>query len=186
MLEKVKIDYCLESWTVHPRSPLGASNVRNLDTTGKPVEDDRHVPNAVKRPLTMQRKIAWKKFDVQTANKIIRLTQELAFHLNYFVLVNSTREMFPSWKLGELWTSIWEKAATPPLHGGRIEPMTTPNIEHLRRNCLSWKPMLTNRTYILNCVLMLNWIIWNWTVFDTETVLTLNWIVIYNCLNSLK
>ena len=33
---------------------------------------------------------------------------------------------------------------------------------------------------------MLNWIILNWTVFDIETVLTLNWIVIYNCLNSLK
>ena len=33
---------------------------------------------------------------------------------------------------------------------------------------------------------MLNWIIWNWTVFDIKTVLTLNWIIIYNCLNSLK
>ena len=26
---------------------------------------------------------------------------------------------------------------------------------------------------------MLNWIVWNGTVFDIETVLTLNWIVIY-------
>ena len=26
---------------------------------------------------------------------------------------------------------------------------------------------------------MLNWIVLNWTVFDIETVLTLNWIVIY-------
>ena len=33
---------------------------------------------------------------------------------------------------------------------------------------------------------MLNWIVLNWTVFDIETVLTLNWIVIYNYLNSLK
>ena len=33
---------------------------------------------------------------------------------------------------------------------------------------------------------MLNWIVWNWTVFDIETVLTLNRIVINNCLNSLK
>ena len=24
---------------------------------------------------------------------------------------------------------------------------------------------------------MLNWIVWNWTVFDFETVFTLNWIV---------
>ena len=29
----------------------------------------------------------------------------------------------------------------------------------------------------LNCVLMLNWIVLNGTVFDIETVLTLNWIV---------
>ena len=29
----------------------------------------------------------------------------------------------------------------------------------------------------LNCVLMLNWITWNRTVFDFETVLMLNWIV---------
>ena len=33
---------------------------------------------------------------------------------------------------------------------------------------------------------MLNWIAWNRTVFDIETVVTLNWIVIYNCLNDLK
>ena len=33
---------------------------------------------------------------------------------------------------------------------------------------------------------MLPWNVWNWTVFDIETVLTLNWIVIYNCLNNLK
>ena len=31
----------------------------------------------------------------------------------------------------------------------------------------------------LNSVLMLDWIVWNWTLFDIETVLTLNWIVIY-------
>ena len=29
----------------------------------------------------------------------------------------------------------------------------------------------------VNCVLMLNWIVWNGTVFDIETLLTLNWIV---------
>ena len=31
----------------------------------------------------------------------------------------------------------------------------------------------------LNCALILKWIVWNWTVFDIETVLSLNWIVIY-------
>ena len=29
----------------------------------------------------------------------------------------------------------------------------------------------------LNCILMVKWIVWNGTVFDTETVLMLNWIV---------
>ena len=29
----------------------------------------------------------------------------------------------------------------------------------------------------LNCVLMLNWIAWNRSVFDIETVIMLNWIV---------
>ena len=33
---------------------------------------------------------------------------------------------------------------------------------------------------------MLNWNVLNWTVFDIETVLTLNWIVIYNYLNKLN
>ena len=46
---------------------------------------------------------------------------------------------------------------------------------------------LTIKPYLhLNCVLMLNWIILNRIVFDIEIVFTLNWIVIYNCLNSLK
>ena len=33
---------------------------------------------------------------------------------------------------------------------------------------------------------MLNWIVLDWTIFDIETVLILNWIVIYNCLNSVE
>ena len=33
---------------------------------------------------------------------------------------------------------------------------------------------------------MLNWIVWNWTVFDIETVLIYNNSVYCNCLNSLK
>ena len=33
---------------------------------------------------------------------------------------------------------------------------------------------------------MLNWTVWNRTVFDIETVLTQNWIVLYNYLNELN
>ena len=39
---------------------------------------------------------------------------------------------------------------------------------------------LTIKLYLhLNSVLMLNRIVWNGTVFDIETLLILNWIVIY-------
>ena len=31
----------------------------------------------------------------------------------------------------------------------------------------------------LNCVIILNWIVWNGTVFASETQLTLHWIVEY-------
>ena len=33
---------------------------------------------------------------------------------------------------------------------------------------------------------MLNWIVEIWTVYDIETILTQNWIVIYNGLNKLN
>ena len=33
---------------------------------------------------------------------------------------------------------------------------------------------------------MLNWIVWNGTVFDIETLLTLNWIVIYRTVLTFK
>ena len=47
--------------------------------------------------------------------------------------------------------------------------------------------IFTIKLYLhLKCVLKRNWIIWNWTVFDIETLPTLNWIVIYNCLNKLN
>ena len=38
--------------------------------------------------------------------------------------------------------SYMGEAVTPPLHGGRIEPMTTTNTEHSWRNWSSWKPMI--------------------------------------------
>ena len=46
-------------------------------------------------------------------------------------------------------------------------------------NGIAWnRNVLAIKLYLhLNCVLMLNWIVWNVTVFDTETVLTQNWIV---------
>ena len=43
---------------------------------------------------------------------------------------------------------------------------------------LKKKIALTIKPYLhLNCVLMLNWIVWNVTAFDIENILTLNWIV---------
>ena len=85
--KKRKSAIVLRDFSSTSKHPWGASNI-----------------NAVKRTRAMQRKIAWKKFDVQTANKIFRLTQELALFTkkkNKFMRLN-TRGMFPSWKLGEL------------------------------------------------------------------------------------
>ena len=58
---EVKIGYCLERVEQYVPAPWNASNAENMDTTGKPAQDDRHVRNAVKITLTMWRKIAWKK-----------------------------------------------------------------------------------------------------------------------------
>ena len=45
-------------------------------------------------------------------------------------------------------------------------------------NRMAWNRNVFDKLYLhLNCVLMLNWIAWNGTVFDIETLLTLNWIV---------
>ena len=39
---------------------------------------------------------------------------------------------------------------------------------------------------MLNWIVWLNWIALNRIVFDIEIVFTLNWIVMYNCLNKLN
>ena len=71
---------------------------------------------------------------------------------------------------------------------------STPFIANATRFTLSrsdntwYSPIYgSNRTKLLtyaklnwmkgNYFCMLNWIVWNWTVFDIETALTLNWIV---------
>ena len=43
----------------------------------EPLEDNRHELNVVKRNRTIWKKIVWSKLHVQTANKIIRLSQDL-------------------------------------------------------------------------------------------------------------
>ena len=68
--------------------PWGASNAQNMDTTGKPVKDDRHVRNAVKRTGTTWRKIVWRKFNVQTIDKIIRFMQDLKMFTKRKITMN--------------------------------------------------------------------------------------------------
>ena len=53
-----KIGYCLEKVEQYVPAPLGCFKYQSMDITGKPVEDDRHVPNAVKRTRTTWWKIA--------------------------------------------------------------------------------------------------------------------------------
>ena len=48
-----------------------------MDTTEKLAEDDRHVQSVAKRTQTTWRKIAQRKLNVRTADKTIRLIQDL-------------------------------------------------------------------------------------------------------------
>ena len=55
-------------------------------------------------------------------------------------------------------------------------------IVWIRTVWLNWiagnRNVLTIKLYLhLNSVLMLNWTVWNGTVFDIESLLILNWIV---------
>ena len=112
-----------------------------------PVEDDRCVPNVVKKTGTTWRKIAWKKLNVQTANTIIQCLKdfELFTIKERKYLRWNIREMCFFWKQGKLLGSIWEKAAMPLIYGGWIQPIRTTNIERSRRNWSSWKPMIDQR-----------------------------------------
>ena len=89
------------------------------------------MPNAVKRTGTTWRKIACSKLTVQTADKIIRLTQDLEVFAEKEkkYLRWNTRGMCPSWKQEKLLELTWEKTATPLLYGERIQPIMTTNIE---------------------------------------------------------
>ena len=81
-----KIGYCLERVAQYIPVPGGASNAKNMDTTGKPVEDDRHVPNAVKKTQTTWRKIALSK-DMPTPTYIYTLTQ-ISLPSNRYICTN--------------------------------------------------------------------------------------------------
>ena len=73
---------------------------------------------------------------------------------------------------------LWGMQSTPslPLFPGSLWPKV---------GATDW--VLSMGQIKLNCILMLNWIVWNRTVFDIETVLFLNWIawnktvLIFNC-----
>ena len=77
----------------------GVSNAKNMDTTGKPVKDNRYMPNTMKRTRPTWRKIAWSKLDVQTAHKISRLTQNLA-------MFTKKKRKYLRWNTREMCSSI--------------------------------------------------------------------------------
>ena len=76
----------------------GASNAKNMDSTGKPVENNTHVLNVGKRTLTTLWKIASKKFNVQNADKILQLMQDLLIFTK---------------KKGNTWGETQEKCVLP-------------------------------------------------------------------------
>ena len=82
------------SWSTC-QHPCVTSSTKKMDNTRKPVGDDTHALNAVKRTRTMWRKIAWKRFDMQTVDKIIQFMQDLAVFAKKKkkYLRSNTREM---------------------------------------------------------------------------------------------
>ena len=84
---------------------------------------------------------------------------------------------------------LWGMQSTPllplllsPLRSGVVAPDRVLSMSYIKLNCeieLFWH---------VNCVLMLNWIVWTGTVSDYETVLMLNWIFLnrtvltFNCM----
>ena len=75
--KEVKIEYCLERVEQYISVYWGVSNVKNMDTTENLAEHGRHVQSATKRTRTTIRKTAQRKFNAKTADKIIRLIQDL-------------------------------------------------------------------------------------------------------------
>ena len=133
LLRRRKSAIVLRNSSHMSKRPRGSSNAKNMDTTVKPVEDNRHMQNVLKMTWTTCRKIARSNLDEQTANKIIQLTQDLV--------------MFTK-KKGNTWGETQEECVLPgsketfwDLHGrkqprlwGQIQPMKTTDMEHSWRN----------------------------------------------------
>ena len=76
-----------------------------------------------------------------------------------------------------------------PLWVGVVASDRVLSMGQIELNCVNW--IVWNRTILIcklctyaklnclkwNCFCMQNWIVWKTTVFDIETVLTLNWII---------
>ena len=75
--KEVKIDYCLERVEQYVPALLRCFKCQKFGYHREAYRGRQTCTKCSERTRTMQRKITWKKFDVQTANKIIRLTQEL-------------------------------------------------------------------------------------------------------------
>ena len=75
--KEVKIGYCLERVEQYVPAPLRCFKCQKYGHHREPVDDDKHLPNAVKRAQTIWKKIAWKKLNVQITDKIIWFTQDL-------------------------------------------------------------------------------------------------------------
>ena len=59
----------------------GASNAKNMNTTGKLTEEEKYMPSTVKKTQTTYRKIVKRKLDVQTADMAIQLTQDFVMSI---------------------------------------------------------------------------------------------------------
>ena len=100
----VKIGYCLERVEQYVPAPLRCFKCQKFGHHRKACRGRQTCSKCGEKDLDHAEEDCLKKFDVQTANKIIRLTQELVLSTKKKkkLLRSNTREMFPFWKLGEL------------------------------------------------------------------------------------
>ena len=90
--KEVKVGYCLVRVEQYVPAPLKCFKCQKYGHHREACKGRHHVPNAVKRTRTTWRKILRKKFDVQTADKITRLTQDLALFTNTGNNLGETQE----------------------------------------------------------------------------------------------
>ena len=110
--------------------------------------------------------------------KVYETKLEIKTNVRILQATNKENVVLLTWTLE--YTNCFSAEEQDPTHSTSVPDMTLNNLMVRFQWC--WPGVAapdrapSTGQIELNCVLMLNWIIWNITVFNIEAVLTLNWI----------